>query len=255
MIYYFSGTGNSKYASLKIAEALNVEAISLNEYLKKGINVIDNNNNEYLGFVFPTYDYDIPYVLIDYLKSVKIEGLNDNLYTFAIFTCGEKTGSSYVTLKNILNNKNIKLSLAYSIKMVDNSIPWFKPETKEVQEKSLKDADELLDEIIDNIKNKKEIIKTDKPLNKLFKFLVKKIMVPSQSNTKHFYVSDDCIGCGLCKSLCPMNCIEIINNKPKWNKNICSCCLSCLHRCPKSAIQYNKKTENRPRYYNPNLKE
>lgn len=255
MIYYFSATGNSKYASLKIADALNIKAVSLNDYLKKNINIINNQNDKYLGFVFPTYDYDIPYVLIDYLNNVKFEELNDELFVFSIFTCGEKSGSSYVTLKNILKNKNIKLSLAYTIKMVDNSIPWFKPESKEIQIKSLDEADKKLDIIIDNIIKNKEIVETDKPTSKIIKLFIDKFLIPSQKKTKHFYVNDNCIGCHLCQSLCPKNCIEIIDNKPKWNNNLCASCLSCVHRCPKEAIQYNKKTEKRPRYYNPNLKE
>ena len=254
MIFYFSATGNSKYVSKKISSKLNIKTKSLNKLLKENINVIDNENDSYLGFVFPTYDYDIPYVLIDYLNNAKFLNINNDLYTFSVFTCGEKTGNSYDTLNKILINKNIKLNLAYSLKMVDNSIPWFKPESDIIKAKSLNEADIKLDIIINDILNKNNVINTDKKLNKLFKFLVDKIMISSQKKTKHFYVNDNCIGCKLCANLCPKNCIEIVNNKPKWNNNICASCLSCLHRCPKEAIQYNKKTEKRARYYNPNIK-
>jgi NAD-dependent dihydropyrimidine dehydrogenase PreA subunit len=255
MIFYFSGTGNSKYVSLKISKSLNIESISLNEYFKRGYNTLNNNNDDYLGFVFPTYDYDIPYVIKDYLKKANIIGVNDKTFVFSIVTCGAKTGNSYQSLNEILIKKYLKLNLFYSLKMVDNSIPWFKSESNEKKEAELKDADIKLDLIIDDIKNKKEIIKSDKPLNKLFKKLVDKLMINSQKSTKHFYVNDNCIACGKCERICPMNCIKIINNRPSWNANTCAACLSCVHRCPKAAIQYNKKTEKRARYYNPNVEE
>ncbi len=244
MIFYFSGTGNTKYASIKIGHELNIKIISLNDYL-------DNEKDDYLGFVFPTYDYDIPYVIKDYLKNVEIKNLKSDTFIFSVITCGEKTGSSYVTLNKILKNKKLKLNSFYSLKMVDNSIPWFKPLSDEEKKNDLNNANIFLNQIIVDLKKKNEIIKTDKKLNFIIKFLIDKFFVPTQKKTKHFYVKDSCIGCGLCEKLCPMNCIEIINNKPKWNNNICACCLSCLHRCPKEAIEYNKKTEKRIRYYNP----
>ena len=44
-----------------------------------------------------------------------------------------------------------------------------------------------------------------------------------------------------------MNCvnhaIEIQSQKPVWVKERCTMCLSCLHHCPKFAIQYGKHTK------------
>lgn len=84
MIFYFSGTGNSKYVSLKISKSLNIESISLNEYFKRGYTTLNNNNDDYLGFIFPTYDYDIPYVIKDYLKKANIIGVKDKTFVFLL---------------------------------------------------------------------------------------------------------------------------------------------------------------------------
>jgi ferredoxin len=55
-------------------------------------------------------------------------------------------------------------------------------------------------------------------------------------------VNDNCIGCGLCEKLCPVEAIEIQNGKPVWIKEKCAMCLGCLHHCPEFAIQRGAKT-------------
>ena len=56
------------------------------------------------------------------------------------------------------------------------------------------------------------------------------------------------------RSTKPCGMITMNEHKPVWQEGKCTQCLSCLHRCPKHAIQYGNKTLNRGRYVNPNLK-
>ena len=65
---------------------------------------------------------------------------------------------------------------------------------------------------------------------------------------KSFYVTDACIGCGLCEKNCPTGNIKLADKKPTWNGD-CTVCLSCINRCPKAAINYGHGTEKRGRYY------
>ncbi len=66
--------------------------------------------------------------------------------------------------------------------------------------------------------------------------------------TKHFFLEDTCVGCGLCAKNCPVSAIEMNDRKPKWIKEQCVMCLSCLHHCPKFAIQYGKRTKKHGQY-------
>ena len=63
-----------------------------------------------------------------------------------------------------------------------------------------------------------------------------------------FYVKENCNGCATCKKLCPLNNIELVDNKPKWN-NRCTQCMACIGGCPLNAIEYKKMTQNKVRYY------
>ena len=48
--------------------------------------------------------------------------------------------------------------------------------------------------------------------------------------------------------LCPLNNIHLENGKPVWGKN-CTHCMVCICYCPKEAIEYGKKSRNKPRYH------
>lgn len=48
---------------------------------------------------------------------------------------------------------------------------------------------------------------------------------------------DECIGCGKCKTICPMKVFDIKNKKPiVINKNDCIHCSLCKEQCPSQAI-------------------
>ena len=53
---------------------------------------------------------------------------------------------------------------------------------------------------------------------------------------KGYYISEDCIGCGTCQTVCPQNCIEA--GSPFCIKeNHCLQCGNCFENCPVEAIR------------------
>jgi len=75
---------------------------------------------------------------------------------------------------------------------------------------------------------------------------------------RKFYLNDNCISCGTCEEVCPMNNIVIEDNKPKW-LHMCESCQACVHFCPQNAIEVmgmrNKKgiTEGKKRITHPDI--
>ncbi len=65
-------------------------------------------------------------------------------------------------------------------------------------------------------------------------------------HTDNFHVSDACIGCGHCATICPAYAIEMSepasgkkkDRRPTWVKHDCFMCFGCMRLCPKAAIRY-----------------
>jgi len=74
------------------------------------------------------------------------------------------------------------------------------------------------------------------------------LTLPEGYRGKIEFDTDKCIGCGKCKTLCPLNNIEIKKKRPLWNGN-CTHCMACISYCPTEAIEYKTKTKNQSRYY------
>ena len=171
---------------------------------------------------------------------------------FLYFGSGSGSGNSESTLREILDSKGIKLNASFTVAMPDNYVLMFKQKSPEAKNKMLAKADEKLKEISELISAKKDTPVKNSKVPKILMWATRKFFIPSQKKVKGFSVNENCISCGLCEKICPMNIIKIQDNKPVWIKDNCACCLACLHRCPKQAINRGNSAKN-GRYINPNV--
>lgn len=72
-------------------------------------------------------------------------------------------------------------------------------------------------------------------------------LYPSMDSDNLLTVADSCIGCGICSKVCPISNIEMVDSFPMF-KNHCDHCLGCVHNCPQTSIDWNKKTQGKDRY-------
>lgn len=251
MIFYFTGTGNSKYIADKLSVCFDEELVDIARAVNNSNFTFDCSEEKYIGFVFPTYAWSVPYVVKEFITNMELDNIPEKAYVFAINNCGASEGRSLYDLSKLLEDKNIKLSYTRSLVLPDNYLILANAPDKEEQSKIFRSANIKMANIINNITRfKKSVILHTGPLfliHKLANILFKKFM----NKTSKFNVNNDCVGCGLCADICNTNAIKIEDGKPVWIKDTCVQCLACLNRCPVGSINYGSKTIGKKRYVNP----
>jgi ferredoxin/flavodoxin len=249
-IYYFTGTGNSLAVARDIAKEINGELISIPS-------VIDNDriktDADVIGIVFPVYMWGMPLIIERFVK--KIENLNGK-YIFAVATYGGMPGATINMLEKVIKSYNGDLAAGFTVHMPGNYIPMYGAFDEEKQQQLFSGFDKKVETIAEHIKSRKKGKKENSNVfvNLLLSGIINKASsghIPKMD--KQFWVDEKCNRCGICKKVCPVNNIDLIDRKPLWQGN-CDQCLACIQWCPEKAIQYGKKTAARKRYHHPNVK-
>ena len=247
MILYFSGTGNSRYVARKIAQELNNELISLNQLIKEEKTDELISTDKPFIFVCPTYAWRLPIVVTNFIKKTRFSGSNK---VYFIMTCGGDTGKAIKYIQKLCKYKEWQLKGMAEIKMPENYIALFSIPDKETSTQIIKGSDKQIDKIISYIKseNEFEIINPSGLSGTLKSGITNTAFYKIFVHAKGFHYTNKCIGCGKCVTLCPLNNINLKNQKPVW-KNNGTHCMACSCGCPTEAIEYKNNTQNKRRYY------
>lgn len=246
MIIYFSATGNSRYVAERIAKGTSDRISSITLCIKNEKFKFELQENEFLGIVSPTYSWGLPVIVKEFLQNMDLS--KPPAYIWFVTTYGTTSGQTGYFANEILQTRNCSFSAYFSVKMPDTWTPAFNLNNKERIKKINAKAEVQIDAITDKIKRRVTgdymQRKVPKPIARLFYNMAYDVM----RKTSHFHVEDTCVGCGLCVKNCPISAIDIVNQKPTWNREQCVMCLSCLHHCPKFAIQYGNRTKKHGQY-------
>ena len=248
VIYYFSGTGNS----LKVAKdiAVRLENTTLIKICKDNILLSEGTKFKKVGIIFPVYYYGLPVMVKKFVENLV---LNSNSYVYTVATCGGSVGVAVKQLQNILDNKDMLLSAAFTVVMPDNYQVMYAPPSNEKQQRLFKLEGEKVQQIADII-NKLEKAPFEEKNSfsaKLLGGILSGNFKPRDKD-KNFWSDERCNGCGICARVCPSNNIKIKENRPLWLHE-CEHCLACMHWCPKHSLQYKKGTVKRERYHHPEI--
>lgn len=243
MIFYFSGTGNSRWVALRMAERLGEQALNLAELDAKTEYAIGKGQR--VGFVFPVFAWGAPRIVTDFARRVRVEGG----FAFAVCTCASEAGYAVQKLAKVC-----PFASGYSLIMPSNYIIDSHEATEPAEAKALIEAaKKRIAEICDSIAGEKREFVTEAGRHAWLKsHLVSFGFNTFARRTKPFRVTaDKCTSCGLCERICPVKAITLKAGKPVWTKPNCTICLGCLNRCPTAAIEFGKNTEGKRRYVFP----
>lgn len=251
MIFYFSGTGNSKHVAEQLAAMLGERLVAIAEAVAEGTYTFALAEGESVGWVFPTYSWGPAPVAADFASRVQLQGCCAHTYCYMVTTCGDEVGETVTMFAKSLGN--ISLKAAFSVQMPNNYIllPGFDVDDKALERSKVEASAARIKAVAEAIAAKREIIDVVVgPWRRLKSRLIYPLFRRFAMSDKAFAANADvCTRCGLCARECPAKNITLDGGSlPRWHGN-CTMCLSCIHRCPVRAIEYGKATCSKGRYF------
>lgn len=272
-VIYFSGTGNSFFAAKQIAkecrgELVNIFALVPHQCIDKKVVIVS-----------PMHHHGIPRYVKKWISNLERKPNQEFHY---LLTYGFNYGQTDREIIDLFKKNNLQLMGCYPIQMPYNYVVPTKLfglfSSFKLKEYNKQEIEEILHEAsnkvtrVANLINEKSftvVLRNDKTFkesflhNSLHKKAWLKITdysgeVPNTfdeaiSLMDHaFKKNSECISCGQCQRVCPVNNIVLDDKGPMWKHN-CEQCFACLQWCPKQAIQFRDNTQEQPRYHHPDV--
>ena len=210
MIFYFSGTGNSKWIAQQLAVSMDDNTVFIPS-------VLDTPNfalkkDEKIGFVFPIYSWGIPPIVLQFIAQLKDE-LCENRYLYFVCSCGDETGLAPMQFIKSVEKKKWKCSAGFSVIMPNNYVllPGFDVDSDEVMRKKLEEAPNRLQTISSLLRESYIGLDCTEGSYAYFKTkLIYPLFVKWGISPQKFYSTDMCNGCRRCEKVCPTKNIVLV---------------------------------------------
>ena len=285
MIFYFSGTGNTKWAASKLAAATREDLISIAPYMRaddSSHNLAEPfilKENERLGFVFPVHGWRVPKLVREFISQMKIlressdatggnkakadDSLKNRPFAYCVCTAGDSIGLTIENLNEVISqNPSLQalgiteVSASYSLIMPESYIglPFMDVDPKEREIRKKENAAQELAVVCEEIFDRKEGISrlVKGPIPWFFTKVVGGFFENVLITDKRFHVEKDrCVKCGICANVCPVGDIKGGHGEyPVWlHHKDCLTCFTCYHHCPHHAIEFGNQTQKKGQYY------
>lgn len=239
MVYYFSGTGNSKYVADNIAKRTNDVCSDMT--------LAESLCDHVLGLVFPVYAWGLPLVVEDFIAKtlVDVKGVE---YVYAIMTHGDDMGYADKILAKALDRVGIHLDAVFSVSMPNTYVclPGFDVDAPSLASSKVTATTSALADIAKTVLDRAVASRITRGALPFTKTYVLRPLFNRFLVTDRYFrtTSPACSACGKCVRQCPLHNITLVDGKPQWQGN-CTGCLRCYHQCPNKAIQFGRFTHGK----------
>lgn len=254
MIFYFSGTGNTRWAAEQLAALTGERLLFIPEELKNGDGRYELAKGERIGFCFPVHGWQPPHIVRQFISRLRITQPQHH-YCYALVTCGDSIGNTMEILNDDLQTAGLHAESVFSLVMPESYVclPFMYTDTPAREQEKLTQAAADLEQYGQMIMNRQSHeVHTKKGATPwIFSHVIGAYFNSHMITDRKFTVDDDvCIHCGKCEQACPTGDVRLVDGRPLWQHDgSCTCCLACYHHCPKHAINYGSITRKRGQYY------
>lgn len=240
MIYWFSGTGNSRRVARDLATLLDAPA----DFMTRGA----ATNDDIVVWVFPIYSWGVPPYVAEVIASA---GCREDSRHYMVATCGDDAGNAARMWRRMIEARGWKAMATFTVIMPNNyvSMKGFDTDPESLAESKLAAEPARVAAVADAIKAGST---TDDVTRGSFAWVKTSVIYPwfvrHAMSPEPFNVNSACISCGKCVEACPLHNVTTKDGRPVWG-NDCAGCLACYHICPRHAVNYGKATLKKGQYY------
>lgn len=253
VIFYLSGTGNTRRAAQQLAEATGEELIAMPD-ATLGDMTRALRPGERVGFCFPVHAWRPPRVVRRFVDKLALK--TQGHYVFALCTAGDNIGETMDIMRNDLKERGISLDATYSLIMPNTyvGLPFMDVDKPELEAQKLADAEQRMKQYAKDIEQRRPAeAKSDiGRWPKINSRILGGLSVDYLNSDKHFRVDEvKCVKCGICANVCPLHNINGgLGFLPQWkHEDSCMDCFACFHHCPHHAIEFGNMTRNKGQYF------
>ena len=248
VIFYFSGTGNSKQVAKWISEFAVARSIDCKLFDISKTDVLQLeplDSNALIIIISPVHGFNFPKITLDFIahfpkgkNKLVLMNTRAGMKIGSLITPG-LTGIAFILASLLLKRKGYKIVGQIPFDMPSNWIS-IHPALNERTVKFIHQKN------YDRVKKHSDKIFAGKKDFLALRDLIQDILIAPISLgyyivgryafAKTFYASYKCDNCDVCIKQCPVKAIEKINNRPFWTFN-CESCMKCMNSCPKRAIE------------------